>query len=647
MPRPVRARHAPTRSARATNAIATSKPSPAPATEREALSDVATVDDDGASIGNGGNEAVVARRASLRASRNRTASTATESIGQKMVMDRAKQRRDAAMERLGNITSTTGGSEEDQEEEEDEEIVKNTQQQEGSVHPEERVKATPMRPRHTDVSGLDLDDSMFDDLNTTMDTVAHTGAQRSAETSTLSNSHFRRRPRAGSFLSRDDGPIRPSSRAGNHTPAFSSTLNFGVFKRRAREPSILSTAQKPRALRPNLEHEQEDHDNDDENDDKEDAEEGEFAPEDESTPLRRSTRGSGRAGAEGGSISAQSRKRKSTETHEQRLRSSPFEADQNIRQSVEQPQVSEDDESLLSSPPSLHSNRLSTPARVSMDPELMAPPMSSDSSENNEELWPPLKSIPKARARQGAATLRRTPGLDDGVSDMSSPPSLTHSPNYAASSSPPPTRAAVTKSKRKQNLAKPPPKLTTAELTGMLPRRRRRVSNDDPFGPDVDDPEVDASGLREGEDELEHLDTRSRRRPTSRTTAATKSKSHSAAKTSSSSSKQNDKNSTDKSLEQQRDQQGSKKRVSRTYGRLSDKENENGEGRDERDDNADNPADDDVIEEEEDEEVEDSQMLVERIGEELKNAVRKFQEVDKWELSFEEKDRSSSPLNAR
>jgi len=616
MPRPPRSRHAPTRSAKATNPITTSNPAPASVAETDAQADAPIIDNHDANA-NSDEESVALRRTSSRAStaaaaiRSRT--TATESIEQKMVMDRANQRRDAAMEKLGNITSTTGS---DEEEEEEEEVVKNTQ---GSVDPEERVKATPVRPRLTDVSGLDLDDSMFDDLNTTMDTVAHASAQRSAETSTLSASHFKRRPRAGSFLSRDDGPIRPSSRTGTNTPAFSSTLNFGVFKRRAREPSILSTAQKPRPQGPDLVHGQEQEHNDSNGeDDDEEIEEGNFAPEAESTPLQRSKRGSGRVEPAQESSSTKSRKRKSTENHEQRIRSSPYEVDDNIRQSIEQPQAS-DDESLLSSPPSLPSNRFSTPPRPSMDPELMAPPLSSDSSENNEELWPPLKSIPKAR--QGVSTLRQTPGLDDGVSDMSSPPSLTHSPNYAASSSPPPTRAA--KSKRKP-VAKPLPKLTTAELTGMLPRRRQRVSQDDPFGlgEDESEAEVDVSGLREDDDELEHLDTRASRRPISRAGAKAQ------ARTQAPSTKQN----TDRPL------QGSKKRVSRTYSRLSDKENQ---GEDENEGTAGaNPTADDIIEE-------DSQMLVERIGEELKNAVRKFQEVDRWELSFEEKDRSSSPLNAR
>jgi len=39
---------------------------------------------------------------------------------------------------------------------------------------------------------------------------------------------------------------------------------------------------------------------------------------------------------------------------------------------------------------------------------------------------------------------------------------------------------------------------------------------------------------------------------------------------------------------------------------------------------------------------ENSQELEERVGKELKQAAKKFQEVDKWELEFEEVTASSS-----
>ncbi|KAI1426230.1 hypothetical protein F5Y12DRAFT_301312 [Xylaria sp. FL1777] len=604
MPRPPLSRPARTRPAKATNSSTTTAAVPAPAPEPAPQG--RALNPDIYDLSDREKERTAARRKSLRDITSMRSRTTAETTQQQKALDVAKKRRDAAMERLENITSTASS---------DGEVEAVVASSIGSIGPSQRVvKATPSRGRPTDISGLDLDDSMFDDLNTTLDTVGHASAQRSAETSTLSVSQFRRRPRAGSFLSRDDGPIRPSSRAGPNTPAFSSTLNFGLFKRRAREPSIISTAQKPRPQRPEPELEPE---QDEEEGGEEDIDEDGFAPEAESTPLRRSKRGSGGVPLAQPTSSPKSRKRKSTESHGRRLRSSPFEVDDDIRQSIEQP--ASDEESPPSSPPSLPQHVPSTPVAPPMDPELMAPPLSSSSSESDEELWPPLQSIPKARTRQPAPVLQRTPGQDDNISNMSSPPSLTHSPNYAHSSSPPPTRAA--KPKRKA-VPRPPRKLTTADLTGLLPRRRRRVAGDDPFGADEDEsePEVDISGLGEGDDELAHLDVRMRRRPATRVNPQNQATTREQTST-----HNKDKATLD-----------SKKRISRTYGRLSDKENHN-EDEDE-DDGSNSIAD---LGEE------NSQMMVERLGEELKTAVRKFQEVDKWELSFEERTRSSSPLDAR
>lgn len=49
-----------------------------------------------------------------------------------------------------------------------------------------------------------------------------------------------------------------------------------------------------------------------------------------------------------------------------------------------------------------------------------------------------------------------------------------------------------------------------------------------------------------------------------------------------------------------------------------------------------------------DDSPENSQEMEARIGKELKKAARKFQEVDKWELEFEDASGgSSSPKDAR
>ncbi|KAI2637385.1 hypothetical protein GGS21DRAFT_511329 [Xylaria nigripes] len=603
MPRPSRARPAPpTRLAKATKP---SKITTAPAPELESQDNAASSDI--YDVSDREKERAAARRKSLRDSKS-TSNHATETMQQQRSLDIAKQRRNAAMERLANITSTDST---------DEEPVGADRDGDGPPGPKPHIEATPLRRRPADMSGLDLDDSMFDDLNTTLDTVGHGSAQRSADTSIMSVSQFRRRPRAGSFLSRDDGPIRPGSRAGVNTPAFGSTLNFGVFKRRAREPSILSTTRKPRSQRLEPEEEEDDEDEEDEDEDEVDElDEGGFAPEAESTPLRRSKRMSGRVEPAQKTSSAKSRKRKSTENHERNVRSSPFKGNDDIRDSIEQP--ASDEDSPLSSPPALSEHRPSTPIMAPMDPELMAPPLSSGSSEGDEELWPPLRAIPKTRARQPTSVLRQTPGQDD-VLNMSSPPSLTHSPNYAHSSSPLPAPAA--KPKRKA-APKPPPKLRTAELTGLLPRRRRRDNDDSlPNMEDDSEPEVDTSGLRDGEDELAHLDVRTRQRPAQRANSQNQSTAKARA-----------------SARNNKPTLGPNKRISRTYGKLSDKENQDEDIEMEGNESSNIVAD--VGEE-------DSEMVAERMGEELKNAVRKFEEVDKWELSFEERARSSSPLNAR
>ncbi|KAI1078457.1 hypothetical protein F5B20DRAFT_548212 [Whalleya microplaca] len=507
------------------------------------------------------------------------------------------------MERLQNITSTTGNG-----------ASESTGESDGSIELGRRGTETPLYGRMTDVSGLDLDDDVFGDLDTTLDTAgpasASASAQRSAETSTLSTGLFKRRPRAGSFLSRDDGPIRPSSRTGPNTPAFSSTFNIGLFKRRAREPSILGTAQKPRPQRPEPEQESEH---------EEDAADDEFAPEAESTPLRRSKRRSKEVEPGEKSpqalLSANTRKRKSEEGHERRSRSPPFDENERIEGAAQQ------SSSDISSPPTLP-RQYERPVTPVMNEEFMAPPLSSGSSSADQEIWPPLQSLARGRTRRPVSALRRTPVQDDNVSDMSSPPSLTYSPNYAEPS-PPPKQAAKPK---RRAASKPETQVTTAALTGLLPRRRRRHDRSDPFGiEDESDAEVDVSGLGADEDELSYADVRTRRRPVrpgSRAGPSNQSKSRG--------------RSGQRGKAKQTPVEASTPVVRRTYGRSSDKENQ-GEVDSEE---GDAPAGDEQSEE-------NSQELVARLGSELKDAKRKFQEVDKWELKYEEMTQSSSPSNAR
>jgi hypothetical protein len=181
----------------------------------------------------------------------------------------------------------------------------------------------------------------------------------------------------------------------------------------------------------------------------------------------------------------------------------------------------------------------------------------------------------------------------------------------------------VAKPKLKKT-APPPSAFSTAQLQALLPRRRRRAVHDT-FDIPSSDGEVDTSDLRPDDDELSHLhvQARSRRHITLNRTPAplkkpAKGKQVINAKTAI---------------------------VKRTYGSraanpASDKENEVDI---DPDDSLGPMPDGDGLES-----PENSQDMEARVGKELKQAARKFQEVDKWELEFEEVTASSSsPGDAR
>jgi hypothetical protein len=171
--------------------------------------------------------------------------------------------------------------------------------------------------------------------------------------------------------------------------------------------------------------------------------------------------------------------------------------------------------------------------------------------------------------------------------------------------------------------AKPAPSaLSTAQLQLLLPRRRTRAARDA-----YDIGSSDESDA-ESEDELSHLaanrssrQTPGPRKRVTKLQSAIKGKGKAVAAAQAAAAKQ-------------------------TYGsrrRLSDKEN------------VDNSAE--VSEEEVDpddslapvqDSVEDSSVLEERLGKELKMAKRKFEDVDQWEMEFEDMTgNSSSPKDAR
>lgn len=459
------------------------------------------------------------------------------------------------------------------------------------------------RLRRNEMSGLDLDDDVFASMYSGIDRPPSRG--RSANTSTISAGQFMRRSRAPSVVSRDGGPIRPSSR-GVNTPSVSSTFNFGRFRRRAREPSILSTDRKPRRETPS---------------DESDLElEEDFAPDAVSTPLerRRSRRSAALETAEPSNriSSVRTRKRKSSdmeggeeegegeqEEEENRLEKSPRidqtdDEEANVDDPPEHIEIdaaSISDSSSLSSLPSPRSPGSPIPDRgrprtpVNMD-EIMAPPASSGSSDAE---WPSIRKLAKRRRRMSPSTPLRA-GICDDASDISSPPSLTHSPNF-------PERKQGTKTRGRQAKRQPSPSPLTSHLASMLPQRRtkRGETSDVESGDDMD-----VSSLAEDEDELAFTRTRSRTRGASRTRQP-------------------------QSARRSKSTPGSSRRVTRTYG-----------DRESADDSFAPLPDDSFVSASGGLEIDDPK-------EELKKAASKFKEVDKWVLEFEEDTREDSPKDAR
>ncbi|KAK4176082.1 hypothetical protein QBC36DRAFT_330032 [Triangularia setosa] len=297
---------------------------------------------------------------------------------------------------------------------------------------------------------------------------------------------------------------------------------------------------------------------------------------------------------------------------EPRVESPAQEEAENIHQSIElddQPHIS----SPLSSPPILNDEN---------DPDL-APPMSSGpaSEAASPIAWPSLNTL--AQKKYNTRTIpTKTPELDDDDvgSNISSPPSLTHSPNYRSAKAKP----AVARKK-----APPPPK-SSADLASLLPRRKASSKNKNRKGSDAADP----FDLDDGEASEEEAPPPARR-------AAAKKPFSKATSTANKGKQKADVFAADPKGER-------KKRVARTYGsRVHEQDREN-------DDNIDAEREESIVvgsgsnepEEEEEElpEAETTVMLTERLGEELQKAVKKFKEVDQWELSFEEVSGSSSPM---
>ena len=524
-----------------------------------------------------------------------------------------------------------------------------------------RREYTPPRRTIGDMTGLDLDDEMFC-AGIGMDSSfedggrSHTSASKPYNNFSFTMSNFRRRgqPRASSFVGASNAAsTRPGSR-GQNTTGVSSTLNLAIFKRRAREPSILGTAQKKKSLRHKGSESSSGASDTAEHDDSGSAE----ARNEEGSPLCcRGTRvPAGSPSSKSSSIDVsefQSRKRKFSDAYSH---ADQLERPLKAPSLVPDHQFNHQDEDILypssSVPASPHSpSPVLRTDNQEDDPAILAPPASSGSSE--PEL-PPLQPI--ARRGRPAASRKSPPPLefDDESSNIPSPPSLTHSPNY-------PLLRATKKAPSRQQQNKKNEAPTTAQLAGMLARRRRgrhrdmRREDNEASGNDVD-----SSSPSDNDSDVSYLDIRPPRKQSATTTTTA-----AAVKTSSSSSSLNrlppsrgrGRASKTRSNKVAKGPAQRRKRPRRTYGSNASPsaEKENNEQVAERSD-ADGGNEQHEYEEgdtlapfKNDAHFDDepSELLERRLGIELKMAKRKFQEVDKWDLVFEEVQRSSSPAGAR
>ncbi|KAL5351118.1 hypothetical protein ACLOAV_002969 [Pseudogymnoascus australis] len=382
-----------------------------------------------------------------------------------------------------------------------------------------------------------------------------------------------------------------------------SALRTGVFRKRARQPSILGTpSHNPSRALPAEASDQDEQGEDDEEDD--------FDPEDESTPLNL-LKSKPLDSSPQSTSPINSRKRKL---------SSPSASNS----SAALPPLEKSPSSALSPPP------VSSPMNVrSQTPEITssthAPPHSSSSLRLS--LTPPRRT----RARSGIPS-ERTPGtrrqpsrahaMDDDL--PSSPPSLTHSPDNRPS-----VKNPAGKLKGKATAKPEPASFSTAQLQLLLPRRRRRAARDA-----YEIGSSDESDAESDEDELSHLavaSSRSNRRTpaqpkrVTKLQSAIKGKGKAVAAAQAAAAKQT---------------YGSRRASAPS---LSDKENgdnsaEVSEGEVDPDDSL-APVQDSI---------EDSSVLEERLGKELKIAKRKFEDVDQWVMEFEDMTaNSSSPKDAR
>ncbi|KAF2138430.1 uncharacterized protein K452DRAFT_300974 [Aplosporella prunicola CBS 121167] len=465
------------------------------------------------------------------------------------------------------------------------------------------------------------------------------------------------------------------------TPAVeTSVLALSKFKRRPRQPSILRMVQQ-----------KSDHEQDDDNE--ETLGDFDFAPDDESTPLKLNLKGAARRslgttpGArseiEPPTSSSRKRKLRSAPEPEQEEQQEPEEQEepqeQEEAEEPEEPLEQEESEIQVprSSPPiierppaptreledtddeHLYSDVSDLPQQVVKDtqdrleekqqqvgdktPEIysstMAPPKSTSSLSDDYRQSHEAEELPDTRRRRQPARARNRTRTYDESPEEDSSASEEDETTPVQKKSKKPTRAS-----KKDNTK--PQALSTATLQALLPRRRptaKRNQQPDTFDiPSSDSIEVRV--LSSDEDELQHDPPRRGRSGRSKapsTTAGTKKGSKHA-------------------QAQAQKQAVEASRPRKTYGRRSsDKENAAGGGKggrgrghgraaDEAEEAAEAQDDDD-----DDEEGEETETPLRRhhggrqraAGErskELDAAARKFAEIDTWEMEFESVDLGAS-----
>ena len=360
----------------------------------------------------------------------------------------------------------------------------------------------------------------------------------------------------------------------------SSVLGHLKFKKRARQPSLLQVAQSQQDTTTDLD----------------EVDFLDLKPDDESTPLVKSSFQAQQIPSQSSAYLQRSRKRKFGDSgvdvlaSESQERSQTLQSDQtsSLDDSFDLPPDDEEDEINAPELPRFNVQRTLSPAKIS---ESQAPPRSSS------------VSVP-SHSRSN----RRTHVEGHGQSSISSPLLVKH---------------PSTKKKSSGNQPLPPPRpLTTARLQNLLPRRRTRLKKqqstfDIPSSSDV---ELDASRLAEDEDELSFHATAKMRKTKAVADAKTKRRAT-------------------KSKPFVKNPEPKGKRVSTTYTKKTASDSWSGDEEDGTLDTADTSVEVDA------ETGKVVPVLDTKAKAEMKRLAEKFKEIDDFDMEFEEDTGSSSQMH--